>query len=121
MKLTVRNAGSSAELSAIADSGNFLRDFLTGRPVILCREEAIRALLPDNVAAYLGGDTNDMSGIRLIPMNTASGSGLAAAFLPDSITAELDGTSKRLDALIAASPSLKNEDFDALISTKLLK
>lgn len=120
--LTVTSGGSTVTLSAIADSGNFLRDFLTGRPVILCRTEAAASILPRNVRAYLNGDTDDMTGIRLIPMTTAAGQSLAAAFRPDSMTAETPHGRKRLDALLAVSPdALKNEDFDALINTKLLK
>ncbi len=121
--LTVTYRGSSVTLSAIADSGNFLRDFLTGRPVILCKASAAAAVLPANVRAYLNsGSTDDMTGIRLIPMTTAAGQTLAAAFRPDSLTADIPAGRKRLDALIAAAPgALENEDFDALINTKLLR
>ncbi len=120
--LTVTLHGITVTLSAIADSGNFLRDFLTGRPVILCRADAAQPVLPPNVRAYLSGSTDDLTGIRLIPMTTAAGQSLAAAFRPDSITAETPYGRKRLDALIAVSDgALENEDFDALINTKLLK
>ena len=120
--LTVTSGGCTVTLSAIADSGNFLRDFLTGRPVILCRTAAAEPVLPLNLREYLTGNTDDMTGIRLIPMTTAAGQTLAAAFRPDSITAETSHGKKRLDALIAVAPgALKNEDFDALINTKLLK
>ncbi len=123
VELTVRYGGRTAVLSAIADSGNFLRDYFTGRPVILCRAEAAGPVLPQNVRAYLdNGGTDDVTGIRLIPMTTAAGTSLAAAFLPDSVTVKLRGSRKRLDALIAVSAeALRNEDFDALVSTKLLK
>lgn len=120
--LSIANLGNKVTLSAIPDSGNFLRDFLTGRPVILCKAAAAEPVLPPNVRAYLRGSTDDMTGIRLIPMTTAAGESLAAAFRPDSLTAESGRERKRLDALIAVSPdALKNEDFDALINTKLLK
>lgn len=123
VELTVKHRGRTAVLSAIADSGNFLRDCFTGRPVILCRAAAADPVLPPNVHAYLEkGGTGDVDGIRLIPMTTASGMSLAAAFMPDSVTVRLRGGRKRLDALIAVSrDALKNEDFDALISTRLLK
>lgn len=120
--LSITNSGNTAFLSAIPDSGNFLRDFLTGRPVILCKSSAAEPILSPNVRAYLNGDTGDMTGIRLIPMTTAAGESLAAAFRPDSLAIVSGEERKRLDALIAVSPnSLKNEDFDAVINTKLLK
>lgn len=122
IELTVTRGGNTAVLSAIADSGNFMRDFYTGRPVILCREAAAEPVLPPNLCAYLEGCTKDVSGIRLIPMTTATGTALAAAFLPDRVTVSLNGRRKRLDALIAVSRgALENEKFDALIGANLLK
>ncbi len=120
--LTVKGKnGKTAVLTAIPDSGNYLKDFLTGRPVIICRTGAINEIIPENVSAYLGGSTDDMRGIRLIPMKTAAGNTIAAAFTPESITASLDGREKQLDALIAAmNGAFENEGFDALISDKLL-
>ena len=55
-------------------------------------------------------------------MNTAAGSGIAAAFRPDSVTVGTHGNEKPLDALIAVSEgALDNESFEALIPTGLLK
>ncbi|MBR5087908.1 MAG: sigma-E processing peptidase SpoIIGA, partial [Ruminiclostridium sp.] len=120
--LTVRNLGVTAELTAIADTGNCLRDWLTGRPVIVCKPEAVRAVTPANVTAYLCGVTDDVAGIRLLPLNTVSGSGIAAAFRPDSVNMRLRGTEKRLDALIAVTEgALEGESFDAVIPAKLLQ
>ncbi|MCR4780260.1 MAG: sigma-E processing peptidase SpoIIGA [Ruminiclostridium sp.] len=121
--LTVTRGDRTAVLSAITDSGCFLRDQFTGSPVILCRAAAADPVLPPNVHAYIsGGRMEDISGIRLIPMTTAAGTSLAAAFRPDCVTVKTRGGRKRLDALIAVSrEALKNEDFDALISTRLLK
>ena len=120
--LTVSRGDHTAVLNAVPDSGSFIRDFLTGRPVIVCRQAALEDVLPDNVAAYLSGCTDEISGIRLIPMTTASGNGLIAAFRPDAVTADIGGEHKRLDALIGVSETaLKNESFDALIPAKLLR
>ncbi|MBQ9482750.1 MAG: sigma-E processing peptidase SpoIIGA [Ruminiclostridium sp.] len=116
--LTIENLGSSAEINALADSGNFLRDFLTGRPVIICRKDAVANVIPP----YLRGETRDVAGIRLIPMQTAAGSAVVAAFRPERITVRLHGADKPLDALIAVSEdAFVNESFDAVISSKLLK
>ena len=120
--LHIVSGGRTADISGITDSGNHLRDFLTGRPVIICKVSAVENVLPANVKAYLAGNTDDIAGIRLIPMNTVSGSAAAAAFLPDSLTAELHGTKKRLDALIAVNRgALEAESFDAVVPSKLLR
>lgn len=122
VKLTVSSGGKTSELEAVTDSGNYLRDFLTGRHVVVCKLAAVESILPPNVSAYLDGSTEDLSGIRLIPMETASGSGLAAAFRPERVTADTGDCTKTLDVLIAVSRGmLENESFDALISPKLLQ
>ena len=116
--ITIENNGVSAEINALADSGNFLHDFLTGRPVIICRRDAVAQVLPP----YLRGETGDITGIRLIPMQTASGSTLTAAFRPERITVRLHEADKQLDALVAVSDdAFANESFDAVVSSKLLR
>ncbi|MBQ9383900.1 MAG: sigma-E processing peptidase SpoIIGA [Ruminiclostridium sp.] len=119
--LAIKANGGEAALSAMPDSGCLLRDFLTGKPVVICDPDALESVLPPSVRAYLGGSTDDMTGIRLIPLTTAAGSSTAAAFRADSVTATFRGTSKQLDVLIGVCPgALQNEPFDALIDPKLL-
>ena len=120
--LTVSVGGNTAELEAVCDSGNFLRDFLTGKPVILCRSDAVRGIMPASAEAFLNGEDADVAGLRIIPIRTASGSAVAAAFRADCITARYRGGDKRLDALIGVCrDALSDEQFDAVISPKLLK
>ena len=123
IKLTVTGKnGVTSILTGISDSGNYLKDFLTGRPVIVCRREAVESLMPENALAYISGSTEDLSGIRLIQMTTAAGSMLVPAFRPERIIAGTGKAEKRLDALIAAvDGAFENEKFDALISEKLLR
>ena len=119
--LTIDANGGSAEVAAMPDSGCLLRDFLTGRPVILCKPDAVGDILPPSVRTYLAGSTDDMTGIRLIPLRTASGCSAAAAFRPDRVTACFRGTEKDIDVLIGVCPgALRDEPFDALIDPKLL-
>ncbi len=123
IKLTVTGKnGVAATLTGISDSGNYLKDFLTGRPVIICRRESVESIMPDSALSYISGNTGNLAGIRLIPITTAAGNTLSPAFKPLRITAEYGRTSKQLDALIAAvDGAFENEDFDALISDKLLR
>ncbi len=119
--LTIEEHGRKADISAFPDSGNLLRDFLTGRPVILCRKSAVESVIPPGIRSYLDGNTDDIAGIRIIPLRTAAGTSVAAAFRPGCVTARYGDTEKRLDALIAVSDvALENESFDAVISPKLL-
>ncbi len=119
--LNIKLNGAEVTLSAMPDSGCLLRDFLTGKPVVICKPASLEAVIPPSVRAYLGGSYDDMTGIRLIPLTTATGSSAAAAFRADSVTAIYRGESKPLDVLIGVCPgALRNEPFDALIDPKLL-
>ena len=119
--LTIKANGGEAVVEAMPDSGCLLRDFLTGRPVMICKPDAVSDILPPSVRSYLAGSTDDMTGIRLIPLKTASGSSAAAAFRADSVTASIRGASKKLDVLIGVCPgALRDEPFGALIDPKLL-
>lgn len=120
--LTAEMNGRRAVMSAVSDSGNFLRDFLTGRPVIVCRKESVEDIMPANMSGYLSGNTEDVTGIRIIPAETVAGSVIIAAFLPDRVTVDVKGKKKCIDALIGVSDTaMKNEHFDAVIPSKLLQ
>ncbi len=122
LTLRVTNFGSTAELTAIADTGSHLRDFLTGLPVIVCKRSSLARVTPPNVTAYLDGDASDVSGIRLIPAVTVSGSSVMAAFRPAEIRVDTPDGTKLLTALIAPSDSIPcTESFDAVIPAKLLR
>lgn len=94
--------GKAVMLPAMRDSGNLLRDGLTGIPVIVVPAGRMKALLPDPVRA------DDLStlppGWRLISVRTVSGRGLLMCFRPDQT--ELIGTNQGhwVEAMIAVSP-----------------
>ncbi len=119
--LVIENKGKSARITAYPDSGNNLVDFLSGKPVVLCSMPAIKDILPENALSIFEENDGDVSGIRVIPYCTVSGSGIAAAFRPEKVTALLGSGEKRLDILIGVSKdALRNESFDAVINPKIL-
>ncbi len=95
--------GRQGKFSGLSDSGNLLRDPIGGKavivldcdkagrtfPLLFCREGAI----PSELAVR----------VRMIPVRTASGSGLLTAVRPDKITLTCDGEEREIDALVAAS------------------
>lgn len=118
IKITVKKNGKTAEISAFPDSGNNLRDFLTGLPVIVCRKEKYEELFPLR-AAEDGAPLP--SGTRLIPFSSVGGSGIITAFKPDLLTAETKNGKKHIEALIGTGDeALKAEEFDAVINPKIL-
>lgn len=118
VELKIRHNGRTAVISAFSDSGNNLRDYLTGKPVIICRRDKIENLFPMSAE----WDEDIPSGARLIPFSSVGGSGVITAFRPDSVIICRDGKEeKSVDALIGTGGTgLENEEFDAIFNPKIL-
>ena len=54
--------------------------------------------------------------IRLVPTNTATGTGMLPAILPERLTLTRGKETYAADYLIAPAPMEKNADFDAVIA-----
>lgn len=121
----------SIHLTAARDTGNRLRDPLTGKGVIVINIEAAKPLFEPNLASVVGGvgkcsaaDTlallsTDQSRARfgLIPFNSIGEKGLMLTFRPDRI--EEDGENSN-SSLIAFSPNPiifnENHSVNAIIN-----
>ncbi len=129
--VTVVYRGLEIETPGFVDTGNLLRDPLSGAPVIIAGAPAAQKLFPQEVcvaltspiknAGTLGAGT--VSGFRLIPYSTVSGKGLVPVFRPDRITVS-DGTDSYLveDAFIGF-PSVDGEllrDDAVIINPEIL-
>lgn len=92
--IRISHGGYEAELEALVDSGNCLRDYLTGRPVIVL-PEAARALFNLEAAP-----------LRPIFADTAGGRQMMACFTPQAVTVIEDGRAMEVSACAAFSPGL---------------
>lgn len=103
-QVSVRLGKGQAQFSAIRDSGNLLRDPVTGLPVIVAPLGVVRGLLPQ------GWDPLNPAmiprGGRLLPIRTAAGVKLACCLHPEEVMLRKGRRCWRADALIAIS------DFD---------
>lgn len=94
--------GRDVLLPAIRDSGNLLRDAVTGLPVIVAPTEGVRPLLPP------GADTEKMlslpRGFRLLRVRTAAGEKLMPCFHPDQVILCFGSKEWEADAVVALSP-----------------
>lgn len=96
-------AGKTVKLRCFKDSGNMLKDSITGDPVMIAEKSIIK-----NVTDDLYKNTR----IRIIPYRTADGkSGILYAFRPDSV--KIDGETRRM--LIAVSDTKLGDEFNAII------
>lgn len=100
-------------LTALVDSGNLLRDPVTGLPVIVMSRNAASRLVP------LPGEDSLPPGMRLISVRTVAGPSLMAVFRPEQVRVLLPGGWRGARAVIGLSPD-GYEGFQALLPASLL-
>ena len=117
--------GRTIELCAMVDSGNLLRDPISGKRVIVADLERLeRVLPPDLVNAFRQGTQlgwlstyENAKHARPIPTQSATGQSILLALVPDSLTLTVENETYPADYLIAPSPlGSSAQGFDAVIS-----
>ena len=103
-------------LEGMVDTGNLLRDPMSGKPVICVHAEAIADLLPPTLwdALTQGGDPTQLEPLaarrlRVIPLVTAAGEGLLYGFLPDGVTLNTGKENTPVEAVIALTSLSKTQ------------
>lgn len=94
--ININYKGSSLTVKGMTDTGNMLKDPISGRAVIIIDAASLGGLLTSRcVDLALRGDiegiiSSDPSHkVRLVPMKTASGGSVVCAFVPDRITVSI--------------------------------
>lgn len=100
-------------LTALIDSGNLLRDAVTGLPVIVISRRAAAKLLP------LPSDGALLPGMRLMNVRTIAGTSLMTILRPDGLRILTGGQWQDAQALIGLSPD-GYEGFQALVPACLV-
>lgn len=90
--------GHIVTLTALVDTGNLLRDPLTGLPVIVVSRQAARKLTSLPAPGQL------LPGMRLISVRTAAGSALMAIFRPQLVRVLSGQTWREVRAMVGLSP-----------------
>ena len=106
---TLTLCGKSVSFRCFADTGNFLKDTITGRPVVIVNAGVLRQIADiDSEGRFKYGEDSPMhTRVRLIPYRGADGSeGMLNAFRPDSFIC--DGKERKV--LVAANT--RNFDTD---------
>ena len=125
----IRLLGRTATLCALCDSGNLLRDPMSGKLCLVADARALRDLLPPALCravercAPLPTSLPEAlrARIRLIPTHTATGEALLIALRPDGITIDTGKGARPIDALVALSSlSGRADGADALLPAELL-
>ncbi len=103
-------------LPFMCDSGNLLRDPISGRPAIIVNVRELKGFLPDTVLMFDPMSTESSAhtgtlGIRILPAATVCGEGLMTGFIPDSTRIIFDGREKYADAVIGLDKSVNNAAY----------
>lgn len=117
-RLNVRMGNRKMSFEAMSDSGNMLKDPIGGKDVVIIDRARGRQLAPSLASGSISSlRASELKGVRLIPIRTAAGEGILTAFSPDEVTLDYNGSSKRIDVLIALSrEELKDSRIEAIIS-----
>ncbi len=109
--------GRLGEFSGLSDTGNLLRDPIGGKAVIVIDRERARRVFPQICRETPAALSSKLAvKVRMIPVKTASGSGILTAVRPDRITLLYDGEEREIDALVAVSKEqISSGGSDAII------
>lgn len=119
--------GKHIPLRAFVDTGNLLREPVSGKSVIIADREILLAALPRGIAQALASpdpavwlaDPKVAHRVRVVPIHTAAGEALLPALLPDAIILTEGKTVLPCDYLIApATLAPDKEGFDAIIGAE---
>ena len=124
--VSVTLQGHTATLEGMVDTGNLLRDPVSGRLVICAESSRLVGILSPEMACALQGDgsclaslsPSDGRRIRVIPAGTATGTGILYGFLPDTISVTVEGKPAReVDAVVAVTVL---DGMQALVPSELI-
>ena len=130
-RLHLRFCGKDFELLGLSDSGNLVRDPITGKPIIFVDRATIEKQIPldflDRFAEGMLDRGAPCKNLRIISLRTAAGTSIATAAAPDSISIEYEDkkgktTTAELSALISPT-DLGNsaEGYTAIIPAEIIK
>lgn len=121
VKVRLELSGQETEFMALVDTGNSLRDPVSGAAALLASPHALAPLFPgqeeilglEAVALFqLAQSIEGMKGkLHLIPYSSVGGSGLLCAFRADRVT--VDGQEKEL--ITAVSRAASGDGFEGII------
>ncbi len=118
--------GRQAVIRAMTDTGNLIKDPMSGKPIIVAERESLSVLLGYAVNAAAKGDVSSVilsdptHRVRLVPINTAAGASALCAFVPDKLFLIIDGKRIEADALFAPSELNLGADKKAIGCAALL-
>ena len=108
---------NSITMEGIVDTGNSIKDYLSGSDVIIADSEFVKALLgSDNPQT----DTRLKSRYRILPLSTVSGGGTLDGFRCDSaVISDGEHTVKLEKPILAVSKTPLRDDYQAIVNPEI--
>ena len=129
-ELEISYNGKTAKLCGLVDTGNLLREPISGKPCIIADISSLSSIIPPSLArAARKGDISaigrlgerDSKNVRIVPIKTAGGDGALIALRAEEITLNFGKGAERIDALVALSDINRSaEGSDSLLPPELL-
>ena len=123
VRLEITLGGRTVPLHGMIDSGNLLRDPISGKPCIVVDARRLRPILPPelrdgkNMTAGLSALRGDVrKKVVLIPVATATGERMLVGLRAERVRISAEGREKYADAIIA----LSDIEVEALVPSCLL-
>ena len=120
----------SVRLRGMTDSGNLLREPISGRPCIVADVDRVAGILPAEIVRISrekrfseldGIDTDIKRRLTLIPTATATGGGMLLGFRADEVRLIINGKTRDAEAVVALTELDRGADgYGALIPSCLL-
>ncbi|HEY8347115.1 MAG TPA: sigma-E processing peptidase SpoIIGA [Symbiobacteriaceae bacterium] len=132
--LRITQDGRSVEVMALLDTGNSLRDPLTGIPVVVLEASALAGVLPPPVLAAVAAGWQGLDGLpegwkvrlRLVPFRSVGRpDGFLLAFVPDQLAVRASSGEEwvTVSALVGLAPHPLHQEgaYRALLPPSLLQ
>jgi len=126
--------GKRAEVKGIVDSGNMLKDTISGAPVIVCDFDKVSCLLDSELKEIMRKQNFELgfysaiagsrykNRFRVIPFESVGGSGVMAALVMDRAVITSAGEKREVPDVIVAVTHKKiaGGEFDVLLNPELI-
>lgn len=116
-EITVTAGENSINMEGIVDTGNSVKDYLSGSEVIIADSEFVKALLGSDSPE---SDIRLKSRYRILPLSTVSGGGTLDGFRCDSaVISDGEHTVKLEKPILAVSKTPLRDDYQAIVNPEI--
>ena len=137
--LKIRFYEKEKNINALLDTGNLLKEPITGFPVVITEKKALKGLIPEiilnNINKIVGGDTDEInsnnelakyiSRFRMIPFSSVGKqNGLLLGIRCDSVSIEIDGIAETKTNVIIGiydKSFTKNDSYSAIFGLDIIE